>query len=100
MKRSYIVFVWVSLEAKPETNIWVQVASQGKKGKGTIKGAFMSRLPLWTTEHNPTGDPQSDFTEHTTHLRNVPLKAEAPGEFICQLPATLLRGASGALNPQ
>lgn len=60
----------------------------------------MSRFQLWAAGHNPTGKPLNDFTEHTTHVRIVPLREEAAGEFICQLRDTSWRAATEAVTPQ
>ena len=71
-----------------EKNIRVMAAYMGgEEGKGTL----MSRLPLRATEHHPTRDPVSNFVEHTTHPRIVPLRKNRAGEFFHQLHLSLSR---------
>lgn len=59
----------------------------------------MSRLPLWSTRHDATRVPVSDFAEHTMHLRITPEGGRSWGVYP-PTPSLIVKGDSGAVTLQ
>lgn len=57
----------------------------------------MRRLPLWSTRHDVTGVPVSDFAKHTTHLRITPEGGRSWGVYPPN-PSLVVKGDSGAVT--